>query len=73
MSAMPWGIVTDKCGRRPVLLISIICIVITSYTTGLALDFWTVFLSRFIYGAFSPVGATSKAVIGDISSGCELI
>lgn len=73
LSALPWGCIGDRYGRRPVLLISIICVFVTSITTGLALDFWSVLITRFIYGSVSPVMATSKAVCGDISSGTELI
>ena len=72
VSAIPWGCFEDRYGRRPVVLISIACIAITSYTTGLALEFWSVLISRFIYGSFSPIGATSKAIARDISSGNEL-
>ena len=60
LSAIPAGKIADRCGRKPVILASLICIVVTAIFMGLALDYWSVIIARFLFGTFCPLMTTAK-------------
>jgi DHA1 family multidrug resistance protein-like MFS transporter len=61
-----WGGVSDRVGRKPVLLIGIAGYVITMVWFGLATQLWMLFAARILAGILSSATApTTMAYIGD--------
>jgi DHA1 family multidrug resistance protein-like MFS transporter len=61
-----WGGLSDRIGRRPVLLIGILGYVITMVWFGLANTLWMLFAARILSGILSSATApTTMAYIGD--------
>lgn len=59
---------SDRYGRRPVLLVCILGTAISYYMFGLATSLWVLFLSRIIDGITGGVAPTAQAYIADISA-----
>lgn len=62
-----WGNLSDRIGRRPVLLISIAGTAIGFLGTGLATSFWGVFAARAFAGAMTSNIAVAQAFIADVT------
>ena len=61
-----WGGLSDRVGRRPVLLIGILGYVITMVWFGLATKLWMLFVARILSGILSSATApTAMAYIAD--------
>ncbi len=61
------GKISDRVGRRPVLLISIIGTAVGYFVTGAAFAPWMLFLGRIIDGASGGNIATAQACIADVT------
>ena len=55
ISSVPWGIAADKYGRKPVVLIGLFAIAITSILFGLSTNIYFALAIRFILGIFNPI------------------
>jgi multidrug resistance protein len=66
-----FGKISDRIGRRPVLLISIIGTAIGYFVTGAAHVGWMLFLGRIIDGASGGNIATAQACIADVTPPAE--
>lgn len=63
-----WGGLSDRFGRKPILLIGILGYVITMVWFGLANTLWMLFAARILSGVLSSATApTTMAYIGDSS------
>lgn len=62
------GAISDKYGRRPVLLICVLGSSLSYLMFGLAGALWVLFLSRLIDGITGGVAATAQAYIADTST-----
>jgi DHA1 family multidrug resistance protein-like MFS transporter len=61
-----WGSVSDRVGRKPVLLIGIFGYAVTMVWFGLATKLWMIFAARILSGVLSSATApTTMAYIGD--------
>ncbi len=65
------GSLSDRYGRRPVLLGSLFVMVIDYIIMALAQTFWLLFIGRIIGGITAATQSTATAVIADISSAEE--
>ena len=61
------GAVSDRYGRRPVLLISLLVMAVDYVIMALAQTFWLLFVGRIIGGVAAATQSTATAVIADIS------
>ena len=67
-SSIPFGLLADRVGRKPVLLIGCMSITICSLIFGVSTNFWMAILSRFILGVFNPIVGISKTVVSEVCS-----
>lgn len=65
------GKISDRIGRRPVLLISIVGTAVGYFITGAAFAPWMLFLGRIIDGASGGNIATAQACIADVTPPAE--
>jgi DHA1 family tetracycline resistance protein-like MFS transporter len=62
------GAISDRYGRRPVMLICVLGSAVSYFMFGWAGALWVLFLSRMIDGVTGGVAATAQAYIADIST-----
>ena len=60
-----WGGLSDRIGRRPVLLVGILGYVVTMAWFGLANRLWMLFAARILSGILSS--ATAPTTMADVS------
>jgi len=61
-----WGSISDRVGRKPILMIGILGYAITMVWFGLATQLWMLFAARILSGVLSSATApTTMAYIGD--------
>ncbi len=61
------GAVSDKYGRRPVLLISIAMLCVNFMISALATTIWMLFIGRLLTGVSSATHSTANAYIADVT------
>lgn len=61
------GNLSDRYGRRPVLLVSLFLFGINYLVAGLATSLWVLFVGRILTGITSATYATANALIADVS------
>ncbi|MEM7002071.1 MAG: TCR/Tet family MFS transporter [Pseudomonadota bacterium] len=62
------GNLSDRYGRRPVLLISLAMYSVNYLIAGLATTLWVLFIGRILTGITSATYATANALIADVSA-----
>lgn len=60
-----WGKLSDKTGRKPVLLVTIFAAALVDVLTANATSLWMVFVTRFIAGLCAGNIATASALVTD--------
>lgn len=64
-----WGRVSDRIGRKPVMLIGILGLALSFFLMGLASELWMLFAARIIGGMLSAANMpTAMAYVADITS-----
>ena len=64
-----WGAVSDRWGRKPVLMIGVLGYAVTMFFFGLATELWMLFAARVLSGILSSAtGPTTLAYIADSTS-----
>jgi DHA1 family tetracycline resistance protein-like MFS transporter len=61
------GNLSDRFGRKPVLLVSLFTLGINYLISGLATTLWVLFLGRILTGISSATYSTANALIADVS------
>ncbi|MEO0343757.1 MAG: TCR/Tet family MFS transporter [Pseudomonadota bacterium] len=61
------GALSDRFGRRPVLLLSLVVVAVDYVLLGLAWTIWVVLIARIIAGIASATQSTASAYMADIS------
>ena len=64
-----WGMMSDRFGRRPVLLIGLGVYVVAALCCGLSTSFHGLLVWRFIHGAAAASVTVSRSVVRDLYSG----
>lgn len=67
IAAPLWGIISDRIGRRPVLLISVACLALSYGMWFFAGSFTLLILSRFLGGIMGGNISTATAVVADVT------
>ncbi|KAI4316040.1 hypothetical protein L6164_024058 [Bauhinia variegata] len=69
LTSILWGVMADRYGRKPVIAIGILSVIITNAIFGLSVNFWMAISTRFIVGCLngllSPVKAYTCEVFRD--------
>ncbi|MEM9305298.1 MAG: MFS transporter [Pseudomonadota bacterium] len=61
------GGLSDRYGRRPVLLVSLLAFAIDNVILGLASSLWMFFVARTLAGIFAATFATANAYVADVT------
>ena len=68
LMAPVWGRVSDRIGRRPVLLVSIAAGIIANLLFGVVGALWALYLARSLAGAAGANISTAQAYIADVTT-----
>lgn len=64
-----WGSLSDRVGRKPILVIGLVGYALSSLLLGLSTKLWMLFAARALSGVLSSAtAATAMAYIGDVTS-----
>ena len=63
-----WGSWSDRIGRKPVIVVSLIGTAVGSLLTGAANSLWLLFLGRIVDGASGGSLSVAQAAVADIST-----
>lgn len=66
LTAMVWGAVSDRVGRKPVVLFGLCGVAISSLLFGLAQRYWVALLARFIGGALNGNVAVMQTMVAEM-------
>ncbi|XP_010492150.1 PREDICTED: protein ZINC INDUCED FACILITATOR-LIKE 1-like [Camelina sativa] len=61
LTSVIWGLVADRYGRKPVILIGTASVVVFNTLFGLSLNFWMAVITRFCLGSFNGLVGPIKA------------
>jgi len=74
LTVIQWGYLSDRFGRRPILLIGPLGLAITMFTFGLSRTFLPLVISRCLQGTFNGNIGVSKSVVAEVrQSLCYLV
>ena len=68
VSSVYWGQKADEVGRKPVLMIGIMSVVVFSVMFGMSRSFTTAMLSRFMLGLTNPTWGMAKTLVSEIAA-----
>ncbi|GAB4855225.1 Protein ZINC INDUCED FACILITATOR-LIKE 1 [Ancistrocladus abbreviatus] len=66
LTSVFWGIFADRYGRKPVMIIGIIIVVIFNTLFGLSVNFWMAITTRFLLGSLNGLLGPIKAYATEI-------
>ncbi|KAJ4970912.1 hypothetical protein NE237_004011 [Protea cynaroides] len=66
LTSVFWGIVADRYGRKPVIMIGTITLVIFNTLFGLSTSFWMAISMRFLLGSFNGLLGPIKAYASEV-------
>ncbi|KAI0594395.1 MFS general substrate transporter [Biscogniauxia sp. FL1348] len=66
MTAMGWGALSDRYGRKPVVLIGLAGVAVSSLIFGLAKTYWVALLARFVGGALNGNVAVMQTMVAEM-------
>ncbi|RVX06595.1 Protein zinc induced facilitator-like 1 [Vitis vinifera] len=66
LTSVAWGMVADRYGRKPVIMIGTITVVIFNTLFGLSVNFWMALSTRFLLGSLNGVLGPIKAYAAEI-------
>lgn len=71
LTAMGWGALSDRYGRKPVVLIGLGGVAISSLIFGLASKYWVALLARFVGGALNGNVAVMQTMVAEMVTNPE--
>nr|KYP40106.1 putative membrane protein YCR023C family [Cajanus cajan] len=66
LTSILWGMISDRYGRKPVIIIGIITVVIFNTLFGLSTNFWMAISMRFLLGSLNGLLGPIKAYATEI-------
>lgn len=66
MTAPLWGMVSDVYGRKPVALIGLLGVALSSLVFGIAPTYWVALLARFVGGALNGNVAIMQTMVAEM-------
>lgn len=66
LTAMIWGTISDRYGRKPVVLIGLCGVAISSLLFGLAKQYWVALLARFIGGSLNGNVSVMQTMVAEM-------
>ncbi|KAM7522667.1 hypothetical protein LguiA_012569 [Lonicera macranthoides] len=66
LTSVFWGVVADRYGRKPIILIGTFSVVIFNTLFGLSTSFWMALSMRFFLGGFNSLLGTIRAYASEI-------
>lgn len=66
MTAMIWGAISDRYGRKPVVLIGLGGVALSSLIFGLSKHYWVALLARFVGGALNGNVAVMQTMVAEM-------
>ncbi|XP_059295917.1 protein ZINC INDUCED FACILITATOR 1-like [Lycium ferocissimum] len=66
LTSILWGIIADRYGRKPVVVIGTITVVIFNALFGLSTNFWMAIVTRFLIGSLCGIIGTMRAYASEI-------
>merc|ERR1719454_2695009 len=68
ISSVYWGQKADIVGRKPVLVVGIIAVVVFGIMFGMSTTFVTAMLSQFLLGLMNPTWGMAKTLVSEIAA-----
>lgn len=66
LTSILWGVVADRYGRKPVILIGTLSVVVLNTLFGLSTSFWMALSVRFLLGCFNSLLGTIRAYASEV-------
>ncbi|KAK6127134.1 hypothetical protein DH2020_039125 [Rehmannia glutinosa] len=66
LTSLSWGVVSDKYGRKPIIMIGTITVVIFNTLFGLSVNYWMAISSRFLLGSLCGILGPMRAYASEI-------
>ncbi|KAE9593927.1 putative major facilitator superfamily [Lupinus albus] len=66
LTSILWGIVADRYGRKPIVMIGIVSVIIFNTLFGLSTSFWMAVIMRFLLGSLNGLLGPMKAYSSEI-------
>ncbi|KAL9242647.1 hypothetical protein vseg_016630 [Gypsophila vaccaria] len=66
LTSVLWGVIADRYGRKPVIILGMVNIVIINTLFGLSTNFWMAMTTRFLLGALNGSIGPAKAYISEV-------
>ncbi|RSL95634.1 hypothetical protein CDV31_013803 [Fusarium ambrosium] len=66
LTSMGWGLLSDHIGRKPVVLLGLVGVGISSLIFGLAKQYWVALLARFIGGALNGNVSVMQTMVAEM-------
>ncbi|CAM6051986.1 unnamed protein product [Sphagnum compactum] len=68
ITAAHWGLIADVYGRKPVIVIGLISVIVFHTLFGLSTNFWMALSSRFFLGVFNGMLGPAKAYASELTN-----
>ncbi|KAM5352873.1 hypothetical protein ACJ41O_005595 [Fusarium nematophilum] len=66
LTSMGWGVLSDRVGRKPVVLFGLVGVAISSLIFGLAERYWVALLARFVGGALNGNVSVMQTMVAEM-------
>ncbi|KAF4967058.1 hypothetical protein FSARC_5349 [Fusarium sarcochroum] len=66
LTSMGWGILSDRIGRKPVVLMGLVGVALSSLIFGLAKHYWVALLARFVGGALNGNVSVMQTMVAEM-------